>query len=59
MHGLLNVKFKVAITETYPRIPWELVADPSDARNTLWEPLLYLIRMSGLGILIGYLEWIS
>jgi len=25
------VNFKVAITETYPRIPWELVADPVGA----------------------------
>ena len=24
-----QVYFKVAITEMYPRIPWELVADPT------------------------------
>jgi len=28
MHGHMNVIFKVAIAELFPRIPWELLAGP-------------------------------
>jgi len=36
MHGHLNIKFSVAITEMYPRIPWELDMDPlGSAEHTL------------------------
>jgi len=31
------VKFKAGFTEKYPRIAWQLVADP---RSTLWEPVV-------------------
>jgi len=35
------VNFKVAIRDKYPRIPWELVADPlGTAEHTLWTSAL-------------------
>jgi hypothetical protein len=35
----------------YPLILCEFVANPWNPRNTIWEPPLYLIRLSVLNIL--------
>jgi hypothetical protein len=47
-HYFFNLKnFKVVITEKYPRIPWELVADPlGSADHTLGTT--YTINMYSL-----------
>jgi len=43
MHGLAKVKFKVFIIGMYPRMPWELVADPlGSAEQTLGRAALQL-----------------
>jgi hypothetical protein len=37
-----KVNITEAIKEMYPKIPWEVVAEPWDPHSTFWEPMNYL-----------------
>jgi hypothetical protein len=36
-----KINSEVAITEMYPRKPWEMVVIPTDPRSTVWAPSVH------------------
>jgi hypothetical protein len=39
-----SLNFKVAITELYPQIPWELVVDPLESEEHIWDPVYWNLK---------------